>query len=174
MAALLPTIAASVAAAVAGAPAPLAAQTQLRRADVPRRQFVFPIAGRARIGLEAGQRFGGLRGHRGQDVFARCGTPVLAAHSGTVRLVKYEGAAGNYLVVDAPDKRSYVYMHLRRLPRLAEGDTVAAGARVGEVGRTGDAWGCHLHLEIWTAPGWYSGGRPIDPYRALRRAHGAV
>jgi murein DD-endopeptidase MepM/ murein hydrolase activator NlpD len=170
VAALLPTIAASLAAATAGAPAPLTPQTQWHRADVQGRQFVFPVAGRARIGTEPAQRLGGLRNHGGQDVFARCGTPVVAARGGTVRLVKYEGAAGNYIVIDAPDKRSYVYMHLRRLPRFSEGDGIAAGARVGEVGRTGDAWGCHLHFEVWTAPGWYSGGRPVDPYGVLRRA----
>jgi murein DD-endopeptidase MepM/ murein hydrolase activator NlpD len=27
---------------------------------------------------------------------------------------------------------------------------------------------CHLHFELWTAPGWYSGGQPIDPLPSLQ------
>jgi hypothetical protein len=29
--------------------------------------------------------------------------------------------------------------------------------------------GCHLHFEQWTSPGWYDGGRPIDPLPDLKR-----
>jgi murein DD-endopeptidase MepM/ murein hydrolase activator NlpD len=32
---------------------------------------------------------------------------------------------------------------------------------IGVVGQTGDATACHLHFEIWTAPGWYEGGDPM-------------
>ena len=38
----------------------------------------------------------------------------------------------------------------------------------GFVGATGRASGCHLHFEAWTAPGWQSGGRPINPLAMLR------
>jgi murein DD-endopeptidase MepM/ murein hydrolase activator NlpD len=36
------------------------------------------------------------------------------------------------------------------------------------VGDTGDASACHLHFEIWTAPGWYDGGHVIDPLASLQ------
>ena len=42
------------------------------------------------------------------------------------------------------------------------------GDPIGEVGRTGDASACHLHFEMWGAPGWYTGGAPFDPLPALR------
>ncbi len=48
------------------------------------RHNVFPIAGRHDRGRSAANGFGGGRGHQGQDMFARCGTPVRAAQGGTV------------------------------------------------------------------------------------------
>ena len=62
----------------------------------------------------------------------------------------------------------YVYMHLRDVALVKTGDRVLTGQPIGFVGQTGRATGCHLHFEIWTAPGWYSGGSPIDPLPTLR------
>ena len=52
------------------------------------------------------QRFGGARGHQGQDIFAECGTPLVAAHGGVVKHNDVEGRTGNYLVVGLPDGTS--------------------------------------------------------------------
>jgi murein DD-endopeptidase MepM/ murein hydrolase activator NlpD len=149
--------------------ATLSAPTWLRRADAvaPPRASAFPVAGPFRIGLEAAQRFGGARDHKGQDVFARCGTPVVAARGGRVRRATFEGAGGHYVVVDLRGGGSEVYMHLRQAALVAVGDRVVAGQPLGEVGRTGNAWDCHLHFEIWSGEGWYAGGAPVDPYRRL-------
>jgi murein DD-endopeptidase MepM/ murein hydrolase activator NlpD len=134
---------------------------------------VFPIVGRHQIGTSAVQRFGGARGHEGQDVFAKCGTPLVAAHPGTVQHADFEGRAGNYVVIQMADGGSEAYMHMAEPTALTVGTPVAAGQPIGIVGDTGDAQGCHLHFEYWTAPGWYEGGSPIDPLPLLEALPGA-
>jgi len=42
------------------------------------------------------------------------------------------------------------------------------GQAIGNVGDTGDAHGCHLHFELWSAPGWYTGGAAVDPLAFLK------
>jgi murein DD-endopeptidase MepM/ murein hydrolase activator NlpD len=123
----------------------------------------FPIVGPHRFGTGAAA-FGGARHHQGQDTFAACGTPLVAAHGGVAKHAGWQSAAGNYLVIDnAGSGTDYVYMHLRAAALVSKGQPVLTGQPIGFVGDTGDADGCHLHFEIWTAPGWYTGGHPIDP-----------
>jgi murein DD-endopeptidase MepM/ murein hydrolase activator NlpD len=140
----------------------------MARRDHPAQAPAFPVRGAHDYGTEE-NRFGGGRGHRGQDVLARCGQPVVAAFGGRVSDVKWEAAAGNYAVVRAANGTSQVYMHLRDPASVHAGERIEAGTAIGRVGRTGDASTCHLHFEQWTAPGWYAGGHAIDPLPALRR-----
>lgn len=130
---------------------------------------VFPIRGVHDMGQTAENAFGGARNHGGQDLFTRCGTPLVAVRSGTVQLAKFQDRAGNYVVLQATDGQSYAYMHMQSPSPLRTGDPVVAGQLVGKVGDTGRATGCHLHFEQWTAPGWYAGGHAIDPMPQLRR-----
>jgi Peptidase family M23 len=130
----------------------------------------FPIAGAHEYGMSAG-RFGAGRGghsHQGQDVFADCGTPMVAARGGRVKFAGSQSRAGNYVVIAADDGNDHVYMHLRDKALVAKGATVGTGQQIGFVGDTGDARGCHLHFELWAAPGWYTGGSPVDPLPSLR------
>lgn len=134
---------------------------------------VFPIAGPHEFGDTEVQSFGGARGHQGHDTFAACGTPLVAAHGGVVQHSASEGRAGNYLVIGLPDGSSAVYMHMVEPSPLEEGDPVAAGQPIGAVGDSGRAQGCHLHFELWTSPGWYQGGEPVDPLPWLLSLPGA-
>jgi murein DD-endopeptidase MepM/ murein hydrolase activator NlpD len=128
---------------------------------------VFPVGGEHSYGTAA-NGFGGARNHQGQDIFAACGTPVLAAMPGTVTKATFEARAGNYAVLRAEDGTSHVYMHMQSPAAVTEGQQVVGGQPVGAVGQTGRASGCHLHFELWTAPGWYPGGRAVDPLSQLR------
>lgn len=134
--------------------------------------YVFPIRGPHTFGMGAG-RFGAARRghvHQGQDTFAKCGTPLVAARGGKVLYAGYHSLAGYYVVIDGSGTGiDYMYAHLRQPALVATGDTVYTGQQIGEVGDTGDAVGCHLHFEEWTAPGWYKGGHPFDPLPDLKR-----
>ena len=132
----------------------------------------FPIRGRHDLGQSPTNNFGGGRGHQGQDMFAACGTPLAAVTTGRVTSAGYHSAAGNYFVLKRADGQSYAYMHLRDPALVAEGDKLYTGQRVGYVGDSGRATGCHLHFELWTAPGWYEGGEAIDPLPTLRKWDG--
>ena len=128
----------------------------------------FPVRGPHDYG-KFGASFGGGRNHQGHDVFARCGTPMVAARGGIVKLKQTHSRAGNYLVIDGEQTDvDYTYMHLRDPALVAKGDRVLTGQLIGYVGDTGRASGCHLHFELWSGPGWYTGGKPFDPLPELK------
>jgi hypothetical protein len=135
--------------------------------------YIFPVRGYHTFG-SAGARFGAPRAghtHQGQDVPADCGTPLVAARGGTVKYSGYQAAgAGNYIVIDGKATgHDFVYMHLMHPSPLRTGQRVRTGQKIGVVGETGDAVGCHLHFEMWSAPGWYTGGSPFDPLPYLKK-----
>jgi murein DD-endopeptidase MepM/ murein hydrolase activator NlpD len=131
-------------------------------------KHVFPVRGPHGYG-EFAASFGGGRGHQGHDVFAACGTPLVAARGGIVKVKQYHGRAGHYVVIDGEQTGiDYAYMHLREAALVRVGDRVRTGQLLGYVGDSGSASGCHLHLELWSAPGWYSGGQPFDPLPSLQ------
>jgi murein DD-endopeptidase MepM/ murein hydrolase activator NlpD len=131
---------------------------------------VFPVRAQHDFG-GTGAGFGSGRSghsHQGHDVFANCGTRLLAARGGRVSYRGYHAAAGNYLVIDGVGTDvDYAYMHMEAPAPFAAGDRVYTGQQIGTVGQTGNARGCHLHFEMWDAPGWYDGGRPFDPLPSL-------
>jgi len=131
----------------------------------PTSDGVFPVAGK----VTWGDGLGAGRGHQGQDLMAKCGKPLVAAQGGKVRVNDVHSAAGNYLVIKSKTSRmDHVYMHMIAPSKLQEGDRVRTGQRIGRVGTTGNSSACHLHFEVWSAPGWYNGGSVIDPVPHLR------
>ena len=120
--------------------------------------YEFPIRARHQYGDGVGAPRSGHT-HQGQDVFAKCGSKLIAARGGRVQTKSFQSEAGYYLVIDAKsDGHDYFYAHMKRRSRLKEGEKVRTGEAIGQVGETGNASGCHLHFEVWSPPGWYEGG----------------
>jgi murein DD-endopeptidase MepM/ murein hydrolase activator NlpD len=82
--------------------------------------------------------------HMGTDFAGAVGTPVGAAARGVVALVADFYLAGRAVYLDHGAGLVTGYFHLSQAD-VAEGDTVAAGQRIGAVGRTGRVTGPHLH-----------------------------
>jgi murein DD-endopeptidase MepM/ murein hydrolase activator NlpD len=134
----------------------------------------YPVLGPVDYG-DFAAHFGGGRGHPGQDLLTKKGTPLVAVRSGTIvdgGTVNgpYSGGRGNYLYLWAPqDKRTYVYEHMQRPSPLHVGDSVVAGEYVGRVGCTGSCDGPHLHFEIRLGLDDFGHDpKPIDPLPLLR------
>ncbi|MFN3603334.1 MAG: peptidoglycan DD-metalloendopeptidase family protein [Leptonema sp. (in: bacteria)] len=99
--------------------------------------------------------------HKGIDIGADLGTPILAAKEG---LVIYSGRMegyGNCIFIRHQDGYITVYGH-NKTNYVKTGDIVARGQKIGEVGRTGFATGPHLHFEIRKLD------EPINPLLALQ------
>lgn len=118
-------------------------------------------------------RDGGERAHRGIDLMAAGGTPVVAAAAGTVEKLFQSDAGGTTLYVRSPDGRwSYYYAHLAGyVAGMREGLRVRAGDPLGFVGDTGNAGAGNTHLHFGVSrmePGdrWWQ-GEPVDPYPLL-------
>ncbi|MBI5104070.1 MAG: M23 family metallopeptidase [Solirubrobacterales bacterium] len=154
---------------MSGVPRAVASQSGRPTMEIELLDAIFPIRGEHDLGQSATNGFGGARGHKGQDMFAGCGTPIVAARGGTVTWAAYHSRAGNYAVITDDTGRSHAYMHMRRPALAKRGEKVLTGQPIGEVGESGRASGCHLHFELWTAPGWYKGGEAVDPLPELRR-----
>ena len=133
-----------------------------------------PVAGvrAAELKDTYGAARSGGRTHRGVDIFAAKGTPVLAAARGIVVKRASGGAGGTALYVRGEDGRTvYYYAHLDRYRAgLTEGDLVRRGDVVGYVGETGNASRPHLHFAVTAVsdPNRWWRGRDLNPVPLLR------
>jgi murein DD-endopeptidase MepM/ murein hydrolase activator NlpD len=98
--------------------------------------------------------------HHGTDYRGKRGTPVLAAGPGTVVFAGRRGGYGRTVFIDHGNGVITRYGHLDRI-LVKQGDTIAAGAQLGELGSSGRATGVHLHFEVRLA------GRSVDPVTAM-------
>ncbi|MFL0417682.1 M23 family metallopeptidase [Sphingomonas sp. 179-I 2A4 NHS] len=118
------------------------------------------LANPARLSSGFGIRIDPLHGaravHRGIDLAAHAGTPVLAAATGVVRVAARRGSYGLLVELEHPDRSTTRYAHLSRI-LVRPDQEVRQGQPIGAIGSTGRATGSHLHFEYRVA------GTPIDP-----------
>lgn len=89
--------------------------------------------------------------HKGVDIFAKEGTPVVSSTNGLVVFTGNIGMGGNVILVLGPKWRMYYYAHLKSI-NTGNFSFVSSGETIGEVGTTGNAAGkpAHLHFAIGT------------------------
>ena len=111
-------------------------------------ELCWPLPGHIYISCHFGEvdAFGNA-GHRGTDIPAPEGTPILAAHSGTVLVSGWNDSYGNQVLLDNGAGLSTRYAHITQTAVTA-GEAVTAGQVIGYVGSTGDSTGNHLHFEV--------------------------
>ena len=111
-------------------------------------ELCWPLPGHTYISCNFGDDDAyGNSGHRGTDIPAPEGTPILAAHGGTVIISGWNNSYGNQVLLDNGAGLSTRYAHMTAAA-VSAGETVTAGQVIGYVGNTGDSTGFHLHFEV--------------------------
>lgn len=106
-----------------------------------------------------------LKPHEGIDIAAPEGAPVAATADGVVTFVGSRTGYGTTVEIRHADGSMSRYAHLSATA-VAAGASVTAGSHIGNVGKTGNAKGAHLHYEVRV-----ESGTAVDPrVRTTRRA----
>ena len=112
--------------------------------------YYWPVAG-GRFTSFYGQRlspFGySSEFHLGVDLADSVGTPLFASADGVVISRGYAGGYGLRLIVQHDFGYQTLYAHLNRA-KVRVGDKIKKGQIIGEMGKTGQVTGPHLHYEI--------------------------
>lgn len=110
--------------------------------------------------------------HTGLDIGGICGeTPVIASRGGKVVGINDScdnngyfgntcgGHGGNFVKIMHDDGTITYYGHLYpNSITISLNDEVAQGQKIGEIGKSGSATGCHLHFEVRL-----NGKTPVNP-----------
>lgn len=128
--------------------------------------LAFPVADHGMRAIQSVfgvARDAGRRSHHGVDIFARRGTPVVAAVAGRVNRVEVTNLGGRVVWLrDERIRRSLYYAHLDS-QTVSDGQWVEVGDTLGFVGNSGNARSTPPHLHF----GIYARG-PTDPDPYLR------
>jgi murein DD-endopeptidase MepM/ murein hydrolase activator NlpD len=114
--------------------------------------WTFPVLfDDARVSSGLGSRVAPLPGastnHRGIDIAAPAGTPVVAPTDLAVIYAGQAGGYGNVIYANDASGNQFRFAHLQSFG-VRPGDTISQGGYLGAVGSTGNSTGNHLHFEI--------------------------
>ena len=106
----------------------------------------------------------GYPGHKGMDIAGPWGTPIVAAADGQVieanSTDSWGYSWGYYVLIYHNGTYSTRYAHMSSVA-VSTGQYVTAGTIIGYEGETGNAFGAHLHFEV------YENGTRVDPAQFL-------
>ena len=106
--------------------------------------YIWPAQGTFTSGY--GWRWG--RMHKGIDIAAPIGTPIVAAASGEVISAGWNsGGYGNLVKLRHQDGSVTLYAHNNRI-YVRKGQRIKQGQQIAEMGSTGFSTGPHLHFEL--------------------------
>ena len=114
---------------------------------------VWPCVGYYNITSGYGPRNTGIPGastnHKGIDVGAPTGTPIVSVLDGKVMFTGYNAYRGYYIMVDHGGGVVTLYQHCKANSyKVSVGDKVKAGQTIILSGSTGIGSGPHLHFEV--------------------------
>ena len=123
-------------------------------------RLAWPVPGNERISSHFGNRASpggiGSTNHKGIDIPAPTGKPIISVKTGIVESAGRMGGYGNCVVVDHDNGFKSLYGHMSAITCNA-GDRVKPGDVIGKVGSTGWSTGPHLHFSL------IKNGTYIDP-----------
>jgi murein DD-endopeptidase MepM/ murein hydrolase activator NlpD len=122
------------------------------------RSLIFPVAGNRSVIRDkwGASRAGGIRRHKGIDIHARKGTPVVALCDGIIVERDHTPIGGKTLWLKSGNQAwSAYYAHLDK-QLVREGQRVRKGQVIGTVGNTGNArtTPSHLHFGVKRGNSW--------------------
>ncbi len=115
--------------------------------------FVFPVP---KGTWKISSYYGDGRSHKGVDICAPKGTPLMAVNAGRVSYASWRKGYGLCIIIDHADDVQTLYGHEDSIS-VEFGQIVSAGEVIGTVGMTGDAYGNHVHFEVLVH------GKNVDP-----------
>ena len=100
--------------------------------------------------------------HKGIDIRARTGTPILATANGRIIRASRFSTYGLTVDIDHGDSILTRYAHMSRI-KVRKGDTIERGQVIGLVGNTGRSVASHVHYEVHVK------GKTTDPMNYIIR-----
>jgi murein DD-endopeptidase MepM/ murein hydrolase activator NlpD len=119
-------------------------ENYLPESQTTSKSFIWPSKGV--LTSSYGRRWG--RMHKGIDIGAPIGTPIVAVANGEVITAGWNsGGFGNLVKIEHPDGTVTLYAHNNKI-LVRKGQLVQQGEQISELGNTGRSTGPHLHFEI--------------------------
>ena len=124
-----------------------------------------PVAGAVSFTDSWGAPRSGGRSHKGVDMIASRGTPIVAIYDAVIRRISVNNLGGYTLWLRADNGDEFYYAHMDAYGDISVGQRVPQGYVVGYNGSSGNSpdWLPHLHLE------WHpDGGAAVNPYPLVK------